>query len=149
MKRGVISSEGGFRFRISKPGIDVDSAGPEDFLFHESYLFTQPYHFTFVPCPFAGNTGRDELVQDVRVHTPNGGSSPLVILYPVSAQGLNVFPTPLSRGTGNSQSGFTRESWSIYTLAVTATYVDIQFYKPYNGLRSPQGCYLIMMRRPT
>ena len=135
-------------FRVSKPGIDVDSAGEKDFLFHEDYLFTQPYSFQWVACPFAGNTSNNDLSATVAVTLPDVTDDPLVLLFPVRSDNVNVFPYPKSRGTGSSGSGFTTENWDVYLRNLTGTSLDLFFVKSSTTRRSPLGCWVVAMRKP-
>src|SRR5690606_41013186 len=94
-QRGIIQLNGSNPiFRISRLGVDVNSAGPTDFLVHESYLIGQPFFFKFVPCPFAGYTGNVAQSADVVVNDIPAGvtSNPFVVVYPVHEGEPRVWP---------------------------------------------------------
>lgn len=150
IKRGIIQL-GGLdpKIRISKPGVDVDEAGELDFLLHEQHLYSQPYHFSFVACPFAGNTSYTVQDSTVSVTIPDVTSEPVVLVYPVASDDSVVFPFPKSTGTGASTVGFLVESWFIYHEVVSSTRIDVRFYKPQTTLKSPEGAYIILMRGDT
>lgn len=147
IKRGIIQL-GGLtpKIRISKPGIDVDGAGELDFLLHEQHLYSQPYHFSFVECPFAGSTSSEVQDATVSVAIPNVTSDPNVLVYPVDSEGSIVFPYVKSTGPGTSSTGFAVEDWFIYHHVVSSTQINLRFYKVFRALKSPQGAYIILMR---
>jgi hypothetical protein len=142
MKRCVIDLP---TFRVSKPGYDVDTAALENLLFHESFLFTQPYFFQFVPCPFAGDTSSSNITQTVSVTVPNVTSDPIVLLFMASNDSTNVFPDKRSYGEGNDFQGYNVELWTVDYLVVSSTRIDLTFVK--SAKRSPQGAYMMLMRK--
>lgn len=133
--------------RISKPGYDVDTAAMENMLFHESFLFTQPYFFTFVPCPF-GSGASGVLDQTVSVTVPNVTSDPIVLLFASGGSTVNVFPSIRSIGAGSDASGYNISAWIIGHNVVSSTRVDVNFIKPFRSLSAPTGAYMILMRKP-
>lgn len=141
MKRCIIELP---KIRISKPGYDVDTAALENLLFHESFLFTQPYYFGFVACPFSGGTS-PLLEQAVSVTVPNVTSDPIVLLY--ASGGINVFPAIRSIGTGSDASGYNVARWNIGYNVVSSTRIDVNFQKPFRSLSAPSGAYMILMRK--
>lgn len=144
MKRCVIDLP---KIRISKPGNDVDTAAMENLLFHESFLFTQPYFFTFVPCPF-GSGVSDVLDQTVPVTVPNVTSDPIVLLYASGGSTVNVFPAIRSIGAGSDATGYNVSMWIVGHNVVSSTRIDVQFIKPFRSLSAPTGAYMILMRKP-
>lgn len=146
IKRGIIHLPD--KFRISKPGVDVDLAGEGDFLFHESYLFAQPYAFKWAACPFAGDTSNNSRTATVTVTIPYVTSDPLIILYPVRSDGVAIFPYPKSYGTGSDGAGYSTEDWTVYLRNVTGTSLDVYFQKSKLTRRSPNGCWVVAIRRP-
>lgn len=148
-KRGIIQLGGVEpKIRISKPGVDVDLAGPTDFLLHESHLYSQPYHFSFVACPFAGYTGNASRAATVNVSIPNVTDDPVVLLWPVDSTGATVSPMSRTTGTGSSGSGFNCENWDVNFDLISSTQIDINFGKGSDTRLSPDGCYLILLRKP-
>lgn len=137
------------QIRITKPGHDVDTASLENHLFHESFLFSQPYYFKFVTCPFAGYVGNTTQTATVQVPVPNVTSNPIVLLYMVSSGAMTVFPGIRSQGAGTNEAGYATESWTIAHNVVSSTRIDVTFEKAPNGLYSPNGAYMVLMRTPT
>ncbi|TKT79961.1 hypothetical protein [Aquamicrobium sp. LC103] len=149
-KRGKIQLSGANPiFRISKPGVDVDSAGENDFLLHEDHLYSQPFWWQFIACPFSGYEGVEVRDQTVNRTIPNTGSVPMSIIYPVGSNGTIIFPFPKSEAAGSSANGFPGlERWYIWH-SVTRTQLSVRFLKNDNSRRSPQGCYVMLMRLPS
>lgn len=143
-KRGIISKD---KFRISAPGVDVDTAQPYELLMHEQFLFTQPYFFKYVPCPFAGNTSYGIQQSDVDVTVPDVTDDPLVLIWPESSENVVCWPKARSIGTGSSGSGYATENWTIQFEVISATVIRVRFIKALDSLRSPNGAYLVLMRR--
>lgn len=149
MKRGVIQFSGATeKVRISKPGVDVDTAGTLDFLLHENALYSQPYFSAFVTCPFAGNTSTGVQDQTVDVTVPNVTTTPVVMFWVVDSDSLISFPAQKGFGTGNSASGFSVNSFVVSYQIISSTVIRVRFFKSSNSLRSPQGAYLILSRKP-
>lgn len=150
-RRMFIGPDGGvFKFRITPPGSSNDAkyASVDQCIFHEQMLFTQPYWFGFVPCPFAGSTSKDALDQTATVSIPNVGvTDPEYVLFPRNVAGQNCFPRPASVSTGNSQDGYPSEAWQIRMVSITSTSLTLRFTKPALSIRSPQGCYVALMKR--
>lgn len=138
------------KFRISRPGVDVDSAAATDFLLHEQFLYAQPYFFGQVPCPFADYSGTAAQSATVVVDVPPVTGDPLIFFW-VSGQsdtGENQFPTFASWHLSTINSSPENATyWLISIREVTTSSVSVFFYKPY-GRRSPQGIYLMLSRRP-
>lgn len=146
MKRGKIRLSGPTPiFRVSKPGVDVDTAAPNEFVAHEDFLFSQPYAFGYVQCPFIGFSGEAYRDESVTVPVPNPGVTPVIHLFPVDHNNQISFPTHFSEGGGNDQSGY-----AVTTYVVDGTSsggsLTIRFRKSFNGLRSPNGCYYMLSR---
>lgn len=147
-RRGIIQLSGTPKIRISKPGTDVDVADDTGFLLHENHLYAQPYFFQFVACPFAGNTSYVAKNQSVDVTIPDIDGSPIVLLWPVDSAGNITSPIPRSTGPGSSQFGFAVENWNIYWKIISSTSMTIKFTKTIDSLRSPNGCYVVLIRKP-
>ncbi len=143
MKRCVIDLP---IFRVSKPGADVDTAGPQDLLFHESFLFTQPYFFTFVACPFASNTKYEYKEATVNVTVPDVTDDPIVILYPVSSASSTVFPAFRDTGLGTDMSGYDVDATFFEYRVVSSTQVNVRFENW--SKKAALGAYMVLMRRP-
>lgn len=148
-KRGVIHLSGTPKIRISKPGVDVDLATPTEFLLHESHLYAQPYYSSFVTCPFAGNTSGSLLQQAVNVTVPDVTAEPIVLLWPVDSAGTIISPMSRTTGPGSSQTGWVLDFWRVDAKVVNSTRVDVRFTKTADSRRSPNGAYLILLRRPS
>lgn len=150
-RRAFRGLDGGvFKFRITKPGSVADAryASIDDCIFHEQMLFTQPYWFGYVPCPFAGSVSKYLLDQTATVTFPDFGvSDPEYVLFPRNVNGQNCFPRPASVGSGNSQDGFASEAWGIRVVSITTTSLTLRFIKPSLSIRSPLGCYVALMKR--
>lgn len=144
MKRMVVNLP---KFRVSKPGFDVDTAAVENLLFHEDFLFTQPYFFGYVVSPIAGNTGKDMATGTVQVTVPDITGDPIVILYASGGPLINVFPAIRSIGSGNDQDGYNVDSWIIGYEVISSTRIDVTFTKPFRTRSSPAGAYMILMRK--
>lgn len=140
-KRGDIRLGDGI-FRVSRPGVDVDTAGPLDFLLHEDDLYSQPYFFQFVACPFAGNTSATSRSETVQVTIPGVSDDPIVILYNKHHDGLNYFPWNSLSATGGNHPDMGAR-WTV----VSSTRIDVFFFKTAIPF-SPAGAYLILLRRP-
>lgn len=147
IKRGIIQLGGpNPKFRISRRGVDVDLAGPADFLIHESYLIAQPFHTVFVTCPFAGNTGNTLIDQTINVTIPNVTPNPVVISYVRAAGGYNCFPTRRSEGPALNR---TDNLYAVYVTVNSATSVSVRFVKQPSSLTSPAGTTLVCYRQAT
>lgn len=150
MKRGKIQLTGASPiFRISAPGFDVDTAPPNGFLLHEDHLYSQPFFWQYVECPFAGYEGAGFQDATVQVIYPSVGNLPNVILYPVASTYAVSFPRPRSLGVGSNESTWTGlENWGVQFDIITNTRIDIRFTKTTSSPRSPRGAHLILLRRP-
>lgn len=147
--RGLFQKTGsGVIFRISKPGKDATSTDQRDFLLHESHLYTQPYFFGFVACPFAGTTG-PAATATVQVTVPGYDPDPMAVIYPVTSDSRTCFPAQRAAGSGSNEDGWAMDWWLIYHRVVSSTRIDISFEKPNLSLRSPLGCYLMLTRKPS
>lgn len=146
MKRCIIDLP---KIRISAPGYDVDTAAPENMIFHEDFLFSQPYYFGFVACPFAGYTGKDTKIQFVNVAVPDITDNPLVLLYAVSPTPEVIFPAARSKGAGNDQDGYNVMMWGISYTIVNSTTISVRFEKSGSVRLSPDGAHMVLMKRPT
>lgn len=149
MKRGKIQLTGSSPiFRISAPGFDVDTAPINGFLLHEQHLYSQPFFWQFVSCPFAGFTGAGARDESVIVNYPNVGNTPNAILYPVASGGLVSFPRPRSGGNGSNQTTWAgMEYWAVQFEITSNTQVRVRFTKANSSPLSPQGAYLVLFRR--
>jgi hypothetical protein len=141
MKRCIIELP---KFRISKPGYDVDTASMENLIFHESMLFTQPYFFQFVACPFSG---AGNLTGTVSVTVPDVTSDPIVLLFLSGGSTVNVYPGIRSEGPGNNEDGYDVTAWSVRYNVVSSTRIDVTFSTSLNGKTSPAGAHMILMRK--
>lgn len=148
VKRGHLNLGSGI-FRVSKPGVDVDAAGPNDFLLHESHLYSQPHFFQFVACPFASYTGGDQRDETVNVAVPNVTPNPLTLLYNAPNPTGHVFPHPRSAGSTSPGGIGNIDHWYVTAEATSATNVAVRFIKWSGSNKSPRGTYLVLMRRPT
>lgn len=145
MKRAVIDNAG--RFRISKPGFDVDTAAAQDMLLHESFFFSQPFLWRYVPCPFAGYFGTDVREESAPAITfASTGLVPTVLTFGVAEDGIITYPGRNSAAAGSAQTGYALRSWIIYH-SVTTTSVTITFRKNPNNNYSPQGAYVVLFRK--
>lgn len=145
VQRGLIDKA---RFRVSRPGVDVNSAEFHEFMFHEQFLFTQPYFFKYVPCPFAGYVGTGVQESLVEVPIPDVTPDPIVIIRVVDRTDKIVFPLPRSYGTGSDTSGYAMDGWSARFKVESSTLLTIRFNKPDTRRYSPNGAYVVLMRRP-
>ncbi|TGT64102.1 MULTISPECIES: hypothetical protein [unclassified Mesorhizobium] len=149
IKRGIFQLTGAEpKLRISKPGIDVDTAGPTDFLLHEDFLYTQPYFAQFVACPFAGRTTTGYVEAAVPVAIPNVTSDPLINVWIVQSDGPISYPCQRGQGSGNSGSGFNIDAYYVRYKVDSGTQVTVWFMKPDTSKKSPQGAYLMCFRKP-
>lgn len=145
MKRCVIDNAG--RFRISRPGFDVDTADPQDLLLHESFFYSQPFFFRYVACPYSGLSGsaRDQTVGPISFTNP-GTTEPSVLIFPVAGDGVATYPARNSQSTGSAQAGWVNlESWRV-TYSITNSQITLRFYTQFNT-RPPQGVRVILFRR--
>lgn len=150
MLRGIFQkTDSGIIFRISKPGKDATSTDQRDFLLHETHLYTQPYFFGFVACPFAGSTSSSAQVATVQVTVPGYDANPLAVVYPLTSGSTTCFPSQKAVGPGSNEHGWEVDIWSVYHRVISSTRIDITFDKPNNSKRAPQGCYLMLMRNPS
>lgn len=147
-KRGKIQIQGTSPiFRISKPGYDVDTAPREGFLLHEEDLYSQPFHWAFVPCPFAGYNGAAAQDSVVTITHPNPGNTARILMYPVASDGQIVFPGPKGRQFGNASNGFPGlENWTIYYQQPNNAQIAIRFRKNPSSRTSPLGAYVVLFR---
>lgn len=144
VQRGLIDAG---KFRISRPGKDVSSTNPSDFMMHENFLFSQPYFFRFVACPFAGDTSQSSRNEIVDVAVPDVTDDPVVIMYTVTASGSIVWPSPRSFGVGNPQSGYPTDRAAALFKFYPPTTLRIRFVKGDLDRTSPQGAYIVLLRR--
>lgn len=147
VKRGIIDLSGGNnKIRISRRGVNVDEAGPTDFLIHENYLIAQPYYFRFVGCPFAGYTGTNFRDESVFFTLPDvGESDPIIIIYTQTAGNFNIFPHR-RRSTGAVGFGSLYD-FNILSVLHSPTNGEIRFIKLATSQTSPNGAYVIAYRR--
>lgn len=136
-KRGIISSS---KIRFSPPDVDVDTAQPHELLMHEQFLFTQPYFFGFVACPFAGSTSSDILDQTVSVTIPDVTADPIVLLWTVDADDSIAWPRP------RDVTGGWATNWTVYHRVANSTQLEVRFLKGLDSQRSPNGAYVVLMR---
>lgn len=146
MKRGKINLSGAMpTFRVSVPGVDVETAAMHQLVAHEDFLFSQPFAFGFVQCPFKGYTGTGDRDQSVTVPVPNLGIQPIIHLFAVDHNDVISYPSHYSEAGGNSQAGY-----DVLNHYVTGIYANgnltIRFLKFGNGRRSPGGCYYMLSR---
>jgi hypothetical protein len=146
-KRGIIKLATSFPiFRVSKPGVDVDAAGPEDLLIHEDAVFLQPYYFGFAACPFAGFTGSGVKDQSVTVTVPNIGQVPDIFLWAVEQTNIISYPMLLSEGSGDSQTYYNVTQNYIEARFVAPASVQFRFVKVFDSRYSLKGCYFMLSR---
>ena len=149
VKRAIIDMSGvNNKFRISRKGVSVDSAGPADFLVHEDYLVAQPYSFQFIPCSFAHVTGYSS--NFLREYAPFtlpdvGEPDPIIIVHMKTADDFNIFP-PQKRSRGFVGVGSFYHIEAAYTLH-SPTSGDIRFVKYGSSQVAPKGAYVIAYRR--
>ncbi|MHB2265649.1 hypothetical protein [Aliihoeflea sp. PC F10.4] len=146
MKRAVIDKT---RFRISRPGFDVDAASIENLLLHESFFYSQPFLFRFVACPFASFVGdgiRDESAPAISFVNP-GPQLPSVALFPVDTDGITTFPARNSISSGSNQSGWPSLRYWQVTHSLTSTSITVRFRKGARSHVSPAGAYIVLFRK--
>lgn len=150
MKRGKIQLTGALPiFRISAKGYDVDMAPQNGFLLHEQHLYSQPFFWQYVPCPFAGETARGVQDATVPVTYPSVGNTPFGILYPVASTGAVSFPRPRSAGEGSNETVWTGlQNWRAEFDIVSLTQVNVRFTKTISSPTSPQGAFIMLFRVP-
>lgn len=148
VKRGHFDLANGI-FRISKPGVDVDSAGPNDYLLHESHIYYQPYWTNFVACPFAGSTSTSEMQQSVNVTVPNVTADPIILIYPAINPSGNAFPHTRSQGTTSPGGIGNIDLWIIEARATSSTNIEVRFWKASGTAKPPRGAYITLMRKPS
>jgi hypothetical protein len=147
IKRGVIKLGAMLPiFRVSKPGIDVDTAGPEDLLIHEDAVFLQPYYFGFVSCPFASYRGYDSKDELRTVTVPNIGQVPAITFWQVEYTDIIAYPTLLSEGSGNSQNGYNITQGYTSAKFIEPSSVQFRFMKAAGSYYPPKGCYMMLTR---
>lgn len=149
-KRGRIQLNGANPIiRIVPPGFDVDTAPDQNFQLHENHLYSQPFHWTFAPCPFAGYGGGDARDEWVDISYPNVGNEPIVILYPVGADWVATYPAPRGRADGNNTTGFPGlPSWYVFYDILSTSTLRVRFLKSTSARESPNGAYVLMWRVP-
>lgn len=149
MKRGKISLSGAApTFRVSIPGVDVDAAEMYQLTAHEDFLFSQPFAFGYIPCPFSGYTGNGDRDQNVTVTVPDPGVEPIVQVFIVDHNDQISFPAMYSEGGGNSQQGYNTLNYYV-SFNCAAGKLTVRFFKGGNGRHSPKGCYYMMSRNAT
>lgn len=146
MKRGIIRLSGaGPIFRVSKPGVDVDLAASNEFVAHESFIFSQPFAFGYVGCPYAGFVGPGIRDQTASVAVPNIGVTPTIHVFADSHESKISFPYQLSEGSGNTANGY-----NTIQNTITATYspglLSVRFVKNSSSRFSLNGCYYMLTR---
>lgn len=145
MKRCIIELP---KIRISKPGFDVDTAAPENLLFHEDFLFAQPYFFGFVACPFAGYIGNGSRDQTASVTVPDVTADPVVLLFMSATSSADaIYPMSRDKGTGSDQNGYNVDSWLVMHQVISSTQIDVRFVKDSQGRKSPAGAHMILLRK--
>lgn len=147
-KRGEISLTGGHpRFRVSRPGVDVDSATSEDFLAHEDFTFSQPFASGYVACPFAGASGLSARIEPVTVNVPDVGTTPLVFIYGVAdTTGKIMYPSLTSAGALWFTGSYYVEGWDIAVDTSVPGELTLYFRKNADSFYTPRGCYYMLMR---
>lgn len=138
VKRAIITKD---KFRISIPGVDVDTAADFEFILHESHLAAQPYWADWIPCPFAG-AGSGNYDQTVNVTVPADIADPFILLIPRGAGGNNYYPSVLS-----FQSSFPAwaDAWSVNFTGAPPT-VAVRFLKQGQS-SAPEGTWLVLIRK--
>lgn len=145
-KRGKIKLNGPSpMFRVSMPGVDVDTAGPHQFIAHEDFIFSQPYAFGYVQCPFIGFTGDAQRDESVAVAVPNIGVTPIIHIFPVNQNNQIAFPAHFSEGAGSAGRNYQIINYFISGTASGGS-LTIRFQKGLNTAFSPNGCYYILTR---
>lgn len=144
MKRCVIDKNG--RFRISKPGFDVDTASLENMLLHESFFYSQPFLFRFVPCPYSGtsSSNRDQNAPTITFSNP-GTLLPSVLLFSVGSGNVVTFPMQNAISTPQTGGVVAVPGWDV-THSVTSSSVTVRFYT-FADTPAPSGAYLVLFRR--
>lgn len=144
MKRAHMSAD---RFRISKPGYDVDTADEQHMLLHESFLYSQPFLWRWVPCPFSGYTGTDNRNVPVDpIYFDNTGEVPEVLTWIMFDDDVISYPVRNSAAVGSLQTGWNLRDARVM-FDVTTSSVTLRFRKYPNSTLSPKGAYLILFRR--
>lgn len=132
VKRGIMQFNGVNNvFRVSKPGIDVDTASDDQLILDERVFYGQLYLAGFASNPSPGTASIQTIV------FPTLGIVPIAICYPVT-DGSIVYPSRYfyKPGLGGAVVGA-----AIYR--VTAT----QLFFQYLGNVAEDGFYYLIFRR--
>lgn len=144
MKRCVISADG--RFRISKPGFDVDSAATHDLLLHESFFYSQPFLFRYVNCPYSGTSSSTRSQDAPTISFTNPGTElPSVLLYPNDSNSVVSFPGRNQLSPPQSGGVIVVPGWLI-TYRATTNNITLNFNTTSNS-PAPLGAYLVLFRK--
>lgn len=144
MRRCVIDNLG--RFRISRPGFDVDTAAPQNMLLHESFLYSQPFLFRFVACPYGGTVSgnRDQPSSPISFSNP-GTQLPSVAIFIVSSDSLVDFPARNALSTPQTGGVVSVPTWYT-TYSLTNSSITLRFFTSTNT-PAPLGAYIILFKR--
>lgn len=141
VKRAIITNE---KFRISSPGVDVDTAADHQFILHEQHLSAQPYYTEWVVCPFAG-AGAGSLNATVPIIGPPVVlPNTQIVFYVQGSSGNSYYPANIAP----SPTGIV-DAWYASVKGNLATKIGlaVEFGKTGNS-SAPSGAWLIYLRAP-
>lgn len=147
VKRAHIRLAGSPIIRVSVPGVDVDAAQTHQFMLHEDFLYTQPYHIVWVPCPFAGNNDNQEMQATEWIGVPAVTADPIILTYMFTNTGAAMYPmAPSSSPRNNSSDLFPQlQRFGVGAQIADPWSASVHFWK--TGRLSPVGATLVFMRR--
>lgn len=131
MKRGIITMEGGFKFRFSRPGFDVDTATQAQLAIDERIFYGQLFLAGFAANPDANNDN------SVVVNFPPLGFVPLCICFNRYSSKI-VYPAhdKYKVGTG-----------TFYYPTISYTPANGSLTLGFAGQSGVEGIYYLVFRR--
>lgn len=130
MKRAIATDS---IFRVSVPGVDVDTAEDHEFLLHEGHLIAQAYFNQYLPFPsnIADNGSVQFTVPEIKANTA-------IVYYGRVAGGVSYYPD------APNIDGSTPRAAKIYMRIVNSTTLEFQVSFP-SGQR-PKGVFVLFLR---
>lgn len=128
------------KFRVTVPGVDVNSAEDYEFVLHEGHLSAQAYFIMWVPCPLTGTSSTSRSTR-VTITTAPITNDTVVILYPASSSSVAHFPSPPFDSVGNP----TGARCYFDPPVSSGTTLRITFGVPEN-VPAPSGAFVVFLR---
>lgn len=130
MKRAVITDS---IFRVSVPGVDVDTAEDHEFLIHEGHLIAQAYFNEYLPFPpNIPDTGSAQFT------VPEIKSNTAIVYYGRMADDIGYYPEAPNIDGVNARAA------KIYMNIVNST--TLEFHVTFPSGQRPKGVFVLFLR---